>query len=111
MYLSCIQNPKGKVGHFLCTQVLKSIKQSDSRRKDQNCNNTFYFTSVLLGAVREVLQPPSGEADSVVGTDYSQLVKDSGKNERDKHLLVPVRVEKNRIQGWAPQCPVHFNHI
>jgi hypothetical protein len=72
----------------------------------------FFFTSILLGAVREVLQPPSGEADGFVGTDYSQLAKDSGKNERGKHLQVPVRMEKNRRQErWAPQCPVHFKHI
>jgi hypothetical protein len=53
-----------------------------------------FFTSVLLGAVQEVLQPSSVVADSVVGTDYSQLAKDSGKNERGEHLQVPGRMEQ-----------------
>jgi hypothetical protein len=78
------------------------MKRSDSRRKDHS--NTFFFNSVLLGAVREVLQPSSVEADNVVVTDYSQLAKDNGKNERDKHLQVPGRMERNRRQeGWATQ--------
>lgn len=80
------------------------MKRSDSRRKDQNCTSTIFFTSVLLGAVREVLQPSSVEADSVVGTDYSQLAKDSDKNERGEHLQIPGRMEQKRGQEeWALQ--------
>jgi len=75
-----------------------SMKRSDSGRKDQNCSNTFSFTSVVLGAVREVLQPSAVEADSVVGTDYLQLAKDSGKNERGEHLQIRGRMEQNRRQ-------------
>ena len=88
------------------------MKRSDSSRKDQDCSNTFFFfTSVVLGAVREVLQPSSVEDDSVVGNDYSQLAKDSGKNESGEHLQVRGRMEQNRRQeGWAPQRPVHFYH-
>jgi len=57
-----------------------------------------------LGAVREMLQPSSVEADNVVGTDYSQMAKDSGKNERGERLQVPGRMEqKRRQEGWAPQ--------
>ena len=87
------------------------MKRSDSSRKDQDCSNTFFFTSVVLGAVRKVLQPSSVEADSVVGTDYSQLAKDDGKNESGKHLQVHGRMEQNRRrEGWAPQRPVNFDH-
>lgn len=74
------------------------MKRSDSRRKDHNCSNTFFLASVLFGAVREVLQPSAVEADSVVGTDYSQLAKDSGKNERGEHLQIRGRMEQNRRQ-------------
>jgi hypothetical protein len=55
-----------------------------------------FFTSVLLGAVREVLHPFSVEADSAVGTDCPQLAKDSGKNERGEHLQVAGRMEQKR---------------
>ena len=80
------------------------MKRSDTHLKDQNCSNTIFFTSVLLGAVREMLQPSSVEADNVVGTDYSQMAKDSGKNERGERLQVPGRMEqKRRQEGWAPQ--------